>query len=76
MDDGLNIGIEFFIGQYGKLFNETKYNLQALNKRFEAIDRCMNNINLLKTNEEFDENEENEELNISPEDLDEIRKEY
>ena len=36
----------------------------------------MNNINLLKTNEEFDENEENEELNISPEDLDEIRKEY
>jgi len=76
MDDGLNIGIEFFIGQYGKLFNETKYNLQALNKRFEAIDRCMNNINLLKTNEEFDENEENEELNISPEDLDEIRKAY
>ena len=76
MDDGLNIGIEFFIGQYGKLFNETKYNLQALNKRFEAIDRCMNNINLLKTNEEFDEKEENEELNSSPEDLDKIRKKY
>ena len=66
-----------FIGLFMKMFNETKYNLQALNKRFDYFEKCLNNIMLLNTEEPFDEEpQEEEELYISPEDMNFIAKTY
>ena len=73
--------IEQFMTLFNKMFSETKYNLQALNKRIESMDKCFNNIMLLKTDKPFDEDEEqtksSEEKNnlkITSKELDEIEK--
>lgn len=47
-----------FISSYVKMFNELRYNLQALNKRFEFMEKTIHNILKLKTNYPFDEKEE------------------
>jgi hypothetical protein len=53
--------METFMTLFTKMFSETKYNLQALNKRMESMDKCFNNILLLNTDKPFDEqNEQNE----------------
>ena len=63
MDNEFN-GIEKFMTSFNKMFTETKYNLQALNQRFESMDKCFNNILLLNTNKPFDE-ENPDDLNSS-----------
>jgi hypothetical protein len=56
--------METFMTLFNKMFSETKYNLQALNKRMESMDKCFNNILLLTSDKPFDEiNPENEEKN-------------
>jgi hypothetical protein len=69
---------ENFMFLFSKLFNETKYNLQSLNKRFESLEKCMNNVCILNTEEPFneDENEEDEPMEITMADLDLIEKEF
>ncbi len=69
---------EKFMFLFSKLFNETKYNLQSLNKRFESLEKCMNNVCILNTEEPFneDENEEDEPMEITMADLDLIEKEF
>ena len=64
MDSGFN-GIEKFMTSFNKMFTETKYNLQALNQRFESMGKCFNNILLLNTNKPFDEVNPDELLNSS-----------
>ena len=82
--------IEQFMTLFNKMFSETKYNLQALNKRMESLDKCFNNIMLLKSDKPFEEdnqqnfgknkysnnnnNEENKNLKITSKELDEIEK--
>lgn len=65
-----------FIGLFMKMFNETKYNLQALNKRFDYIDKFLNNVMLLNSSEPFDEEPQEEEEMISPADMEYIAKNY
>lgn len=82
-------GIEEFMTSFKKMFTESKYNLQALNKKVENIDKCFNNIILLNSNKEFneeneeekknelkseEEEEENNNFQITQKDLDEIEK--
>ena len=55
--------METFMTLFNKMFSETKYNLQALNKRMESMDKCFNNILLLNTDKPFDEIEENNDDN-------------
>ena len=56
--------METFMTLFNKMFSETKYNLQALNKRMESMDKCFNNVLLLTTDKPFDEqNEEENEQN-------------
>ena len=50
--------IEHFMTLFNKMFSETKYNLQALNKRMESLDKCFNNIMLLNSDKPFEEEEE------------------
>ena len=58
--------IEQFMTLFNKMFSETKYNLQALNKRMESLDKCFNNIMLLKSDKPFEEeNEQNFGKNIN-----------
>ena len=52
--------IEQFMTLFNKMFSETKYNLQALNKRMESMDKCFNNVLLLTTDKPFDEQNEEE----------------
>jgi len=80
--------IEQFMTLFNKMFSETKYNLQALNKRMESLDKCFNNIMLLKSDKPFEEedgqskgknaysnnNEENKNIKITAKELDEIEK--
>ena len=64
--DSLEIdnSMESFMTLFNKMFTETKYNLQALNKRMESMDKCFNNVLLLSSDKPFDElNEEDEENN-------------
>lgn len=70
-----NVDGSEFIGLFLKMFNETKYNLQALNKRIECMEKCINNVLLLNGNEPFDEEEEND-LDISPEEMQLIAENY
>lgn len=65
-----------FIGLFMKMFTETKYNLQALNKRFDYFEKCLNNVMLLNSNEPFDEDPQEEEEMISPADMEFIAKNY
>ena len=52
--------METFMTLFNKMFSETKYNLQALNKRMESMDKTFSNILLLTSNKPFDEeNQEN-----------------
>lgn len=69
---------ENFMFLFSKLFNETKYNLQSLNKRFESLEKCINNICILNTEESFNEdvNEEDEPMELTMADLDLIEKEF
>ena len=56
--------METFMTLFNKMFSETKYNLQALNKRMEYMDKCFNNVLLLSSDKPFDEvNPDNEEQN-------------
>ena len=56
--------METFMTLFNKMFSEAKYNLQALNKRIEYMDKCFNNVLLLSSDKPFDEeNPENEEQN-------------
>ena len=56
--------METFMTLFNKMFSEAKYNLQALNKRMEYMDKCFNNVLLLSSDKPFDEeNPENEEQN-------------
>ena len=59
--------METFMTLFNKMFSETKYNLQALNKRMESMDKCFNNVLLLTSDKPFDEespeNEKNDENN-------------
>ena len=64
-----------FMGLFLKMFNETKYTLQALNKRMEFMERSINNVLLLNSDKAFDEEEENE-LEISPEEMEMIAERY
>lgn len=78
--------IEEFMTLFNKMFSDTKYNLQALNKRVESMDICFNNIMLLKSDKPFDEreNEQKSKLNsnedkninlkITSKELDEIER--
>jgi hypothetical protein len=69
---------ENFMFLFSKLFNESKYNLQSLNKRFESLEKCINNICILNTEESFNEdvNEEDEPMELTMADLDLIEKEF
>ena len=75
--------IEQFTTLFNKMFSETKYNLQALNKRMESMDKCFNNIMLLQSDKPFDEGEDENEalqdeksgnLRITSKELDEIER--
>ena len=62
--------METFMTLFNKMFTETKYNLQALNKRMESMDKCFNNVLLLASDKPFDEvNPENEENNQNNENI-------
>lgn len=65
-----------FIGLFMKMFTETKYNLQALNKRFDYFEKFLNNVMLLNSNEPFDEEPQEEEEMISPADMEFIAKNF
>lgn len=65
-----------FIGLFMKMFTETKYNLQALNKRFDYFEKFLNNVMLLNSNEPFDEDPQEEEEMISPADMEFIAKNF
>lgn len=65
-----------FIGLFMKMFTETKYNLQALNKRFDYFEKFLNNVMLLNSNEPFDEDPQKEEEMISPADMEFIAKNF
>ncbi len=69
---------ENFMFLFSKLFNESKYNLQSLNKRFESLEKCINNICILNTEESFNEdvNEEDEPMELTMADLDLIEREF
>ena len=76
--------IEQFMTLFNKMFSETKYNLQSLNKRVESMEKCFNNILLLKSDKPFDEGEEEKQfssqdeksgiLKITSKELDEIER--
>ena len=70
--------LENFMFLFSKLFNESKYNLQSLNKRFESLEKCINNICILNTEESFNEdvNEEDEPMELTMADLDLIEREF
>ena len=51
---------------FDQMLNQIKYNLQSFNKKCDSMDRCFNNILLLKSNKPFDE-EENLEDNYQKE---------
>lgn len=53
-----------FITSFIKMYNDTKYNLQALNKRFDFMEKTVNNILQLNNNVPFDESEEKDEEQI------------
>ena len=55
--------METFMTLFNKMFSETKYNLQALNKRMESMDKCFCNILLLNSDKPFDEENLEEENN-------------
>ena len=55
--------METFMTLFNKMFSETKYNLQALNKRMESMDKCFSNILLLSSDKPFDEENLEEENN-------------
>ena len=63
--------IETFMTLFNKMFSETKYNLQALNKRMESMDKCFCNVLLLNSDKPFDEEniEENNELQNNNENI-------
>ena len=64
MDESeIDNSMETFMTLFNKMFSETKYNLQALNKRMESIDKCFNNVLLLSSDKPFDEENEEEEQN-------------
>ena len=52
-----NIYLEEFMNLFDKMLNQIKYNLQSFNKKCDSMDRCFNNILLLKSNKPFDEEE-------------------
>ena len=56
--------METFMTLFNKMFSETKYNLQALNKRRESMDKCFCNVLLLSSDKPFDEEniEENNDI--------------
>lgn len=59
-----------FVGDFLKMFTETKYNLIALNKRFDLIEQCFNNVLLLNSTKAFNEKDTNQnEFEIAPEDI-------
>lgn len=62
-DQEIDNSMETFMTLFNKMFSETKYNLQALNKRMESMDKCFNNILLLNTDKPFDEVEEHNDDN-------------
>ena len=78
--------IEKFTTEFNKMFSGTKYNLQALNKRMESMDKCFNNIMLLNSDKPFDESDDDNEerssfkeekggnIRITSKELDEIEK--
>ena len=67
--------MESFMTLFNKMFTETKYNLQALNKRMESMDKCFNNVLLLSSDKPFDElNPEEEEQNNENINIDNIEK--
>lgn len=62
-DQEIDNSMETFMTLFNKMFSETKYNLQALNKRMESMDKCFNNVLLLTTDKAFDEQNEEENQN-------------
>ena len=70
--------LENFMFLFSKLFNESKYNLQSLNKRFESLEKCVNNVCILNTDEPFNENvnEDDEPMELTMADLEFIEKEF
>ena len=54
-DTEIDNSMETFMTLFNKMFSETKYNLQALNKRMESMDKCFCNILLLNSDKPFDE---------------------
>ena len=64
--------METFMTLFNKMFSETKYNLQALNKRMESMDKCFNNVLLLNSDKPFDEqNDQNDNINNENDENDE-----
>ena len=63
--------METFMTLFNKMFSETKYNLQALNKRMESMDKCFCNVLLLNSDKPFDEEnlEENNDNNQNDENI-------
>jgi len=56
--------IEEFMTSFDKMFGEVKYNLKSLNNRLELMDKCFNNIMLLKSDKPFEENGEDQKQDI------------
>ncbi len=64
--------METFMSLFNKMFSEAKYNLQALNKRMESMDKCFNNVLLLNSDKPFDEqNDQNDNINNENDENDE-----
>lgn len=62
--------ISRFVSDFYKMFTETKYNLIALNKRYDNIEQCINNVLLLNSTQAFEEKDNNQnEFEIAPEDI-------
>ena len=56
-----NIYLEEFMNLFSQMLNQIKYNLQSFNNKCDSMDRCFNNVLLLKSNRPFDEEEKHEE---------------
>ena len=55
-----NVILEEFMNLFDQMLSQIKYNLQSFNKKCDSMDRCFNNILLLKTDKPFDEDENQE----------------
>ena len=53
--------LEEFMNLFAQMLNQIKYNLQSFNNKCDSMDKCFNNVLLLKSNRPFDEEENHEE---------------